>query len=176
MKGQIWISAVLYIAIGIIIISLLLTAAVPMINKMKDRNTVANTKDVLFDIDDTIKTVAKEGPGSQRELTPLSIKAGELLIDKDNERIAWRLNTNAIVSEPDTLIQEGVLTLLTQSTPIVDHYIINLNLSYASLIDLTLVSAYHNPFSGTYSLSVRHTGNFTAGPTTDMPVIELNIR
>ena len=175
-KGQIWVSAVLYVAIGVIVLSLLLTAAVPLINKMKDRNTVVNTKDVLFTIDETIKTVATEGPGSQRELTPLVMKAGQLVIDEKSDRISWSLETNAVITEPDTEIEEGAVTLLLESTPIVDKYVMHVNLTYLTLVDLKLISNYQNPFSGTYSMSIRHTGNFTPGAITDMPVIEINIR
>jgi hypothetical protein len=176
MKGQIWISAVLYIAIGVVVISLLLTAMVPLIEKMKDRNTVVQTKELLITVDETIKTVSKEGPGSQRGLSPFSIKAGQIVIDEDNDAISWSMDTTGTMIEPDVIIKEGVLTMLLASTPVTDKYRISVNLTYKNTIDLTLVSNYQNPFAGRYSVSVRHTGNFTPGPVTDKPVIELVIR
>jgi len=56
-KGQIWISAVLYIALGVVAISIVLSAGVPLINKIKDKNTIVQTKDILFAVDNIIRKV-----------------------------------------------------------------------------------------------------------------------
>ena len=87
MKGQIWISAVLYSALGIIIITIILSAGLPLINKIRDRNLVTQTKDIMRTLDDNIKKVANEGPGSKRFLSPLIIDGGELVIYETNERL-----------------------------------------------------------------------------------------
>ena len=39
-KGEVWISAALYFGLGIIIITLILTAGMPVINKLTNRNTI----------------------------------------------------------------------------------------------------------------------------------------
>ena len=88
MKGQVWISAVLYIAIGIVAISLILSAGLPLIYKMRDRNTVMQTKDLLHTFDSSIRQVASEGLGSQRVLDPVIIKGGKLSVEKDSIFIA----------------------------------------------------------------------------------------
>src|SRR3989344_3360128 len=110
-KGDIWVSAVLYLTLGVIAIALILGAAIPLINKIKDRNTVAQTKEVLFTLDEAIRRVANEGPGSQRELSPFTINAGKLTIDQTAEVIKWELETEAVIQEPNIELKEGVLTL-----------------------------------------------------------------
>ena len=37
-KGDIWVSAILYFGLGIIVIAILLAAGLPVINKLKDKN------------------------------------------------------------------------------------------------------------------------------------------
>ncbi len=71
-KGDVWVSAVLYIALGMVIITIVLAAGLPLVTKMKDKNTVAQTKRVMLSIDDNLKEVATEGPGSRRVI-PLEI-------------------------------------------------------------------------------------------------------
>ena len=43
-KGDIWISAALYTALGLILITVILSVGMPFVNKIKDRNTVLQTK------------------------------------------------------------------------------------------------------------------------------------
>ena len=38
-SGQIWISAVIFITLGIVAISLILAAAIPLVGKIKDKNS-----------------------------------------------------------------------------------------------------------------------------------------
>mgnify|MGYP001558011191 FL=1 len=55
-KGaSIWISAVLYFGIGIIILTILLTAGLPVINKLRDKNIVIQTKQVMHTLDENIR-------------------------------------------------------------------------------------------------------------------------
>ena len=79
--GEVWVSAVLYLALGLILITIVLAAGIPLINKIRDRNTVAQTKDILFVLDKNIRTVASEGTGSKRYVSPVNIDAVELVFD-----------------------------------------------------------------------------------------------
>ena len=67
-KGQTWISAVLYIALGTVVLTIIIAAGLPVLNKLRDRNAVLQTKEVLFELNNVIRTVVSEGPGSQRSL------------------------------------------------------------------------------------------------------------
>lgn len=167
-KGDLWVSAVLYITLGVIAIALILGAAIPLINKIKDRNTVVQTKEVLFTLDETIRRVANEGPGSQRELSPLTINAGKLTIDETNEAIKWELETEAVIQEPNTPLKEGVLTLTLQDTRTEGKYNMLVETQYTN-IDLNLTSSFSNPFTGKYTMLIRHTGRFTS----NKPVIQI---
>lgn len=175
-KAQIWVSAVLYIALGVIALTLVLTAAVPLINKMRDRNTITQTKELMYVLDKNIRRVASEGPGSQRELSPFIIKAGDFFIDekngdKDTNTISWDMETTAMMLEPGIAMQEGTLNLLLEETAIEGRYKINLGLSYENIAELFLNSDYGNPFSGRYTIIIRNTGELK----NDLPVIEVRV-
>lgn len=169
-KGDIWVSAVLYLTLGVIAIALILGAAVPFINKVKDRNTIAQTKEVLFTLDETIRRVANEGPGSQRELSPFTINAGKLTIDQTTEAIKWEMETEAVIQEPNTPLKEGVLTLELKETKTEGKYLMLITTQYSG-IDINLTSAYNNPFTGKFSMLVRHSGRFPS----NKPEIEMHI-
>ena len=175
-KAQIWISAVLYIALGIIVIALILAASIPLIDKIKDRNTVTETKNLLLTIDETIRIVSKEGPGSQRELSPITINKGRLFIHPETDIILWNLKTSAIILEPDTPIEEGVLSLLHKTTQVKNEYLMTITLDYTDHIDLELESDYQPPFTGHYSALILHNGNFTTTSLgEEIPVIKIKI-
>lgn len=161
MKGQIWISAVLYTALGLVIITILLSAGLPLINKIRDRNLVTQTKDIMHTLDDNIRKVANEGPGSKRFISPLVIDGGELIIDELNDRIIWSLKTKNKMAEPDIIFDESSLKLFLNETVVEDEYIINLELRYDNFADLKLSSQFENPFIGDYSMTVEHDGTYT---------------
>ena len=99
-KGDVWISVVLYTAIGVVALTLILSAGLPLIQKMRDKNTVAQTKNLMTIVDENVRAVVGEGPGSRRYLSPFEIKAGDLYIDQDSDRIYWSLKTTAKMVEP----------------------------------------------------------------------------
>jgi len=171
-KSQIWVSAVLYLTLGIVAISLLLAAAIPVINKMRDRNTMAQTKELMFTLDETIRTVLSEGPGSQRELSPFTIKSGYLFIDDSENKVVWTMETSAVLMEPNIQIQEGVLNMTLHSTKIEDKYNIELLLPYEGFIDIEISPNIANPLSGRYSLIIFHTGAVNADGE---PIIRFNV-
>ena len=111
-RGQIWISAVIYIGLGIVAIALLIGAGVPLINKMRDRNTFFQTKDVMHTIDNAVFEVFSEGPGSRRFLSPINIGKGNLYIHENlDQTIKWRMETDAVLQEPGTNLMEGNLEI-----------------------------------------------------------------
>ena len=118
-RGQIWVSAVLYIALGMIVITLILSAGVPLINNMRDRNTISQTKMVMFDLDSNIKAVANEAKGSVRYLSPVGINAGQLFIDQgDSNKIEWNMITQNKMIEPGIDFTEGDLNLRLEETAV----------------------------------------------------------
>ncbi len=168
-KSEIWVSAVLFIALGIVAISIILAAALPLIEKIKDKNTIIQTKGILLAIDDNVYTVANEGPGSQRQLSPLIIDKGELVIDEINDTIAWKMKTTAMLMEPNITIPEGNVNQRLDYTFVEDEYLITLWLEYEN-VNLTLDSKFSNPFKGKYSSLIKHTGYFDSNSN---PVISI---
>lgn len=167
MKGQVWISAVLYIAIGIVAISLILGAGLPVVYRMRDRNTVMQTKELLHTFDSSIRQVSSEGLGSQRILDPVIIKGGKMEIN-DNE-ISWQMDTSAVIMEPcgyegscDRSLKqhEGNIEMYLVETPVEDEYVIHLKLNYGDGIEVGLDenSLIKGSLTGKYSILVRNNG------------------
>ena len=134
-KADIWISAALYFGLGIIVITIILSAGLPLINRLKDKNTVIETKDVMFKLDTAIREVIRNGPGEQRSLS-LEIKKGDLSINNNENTLNWSYKTSALLSEPGLTISEGNLNITTENTGVKDEYLVTLSLNYEGLADL----------------------------------------
>lgn len=177
-KGVIWVSAILYVALGIIAITLILSAGLPLINKIRDKNVVAQTKGLMFSIDENIRTVVSEGPGSRRYLSPIVVKKGQLIIDgvtADNDNLMeWSMKTTNKLMEPGVKFQEGTMSIKMEPTPIENEYTIRLILNFTNIADIQVKSKYENPFSGSYSMLIKHTGTYEE-ENKDTPIIELEI-
>ncbi len=160
-KGDIWVSAVLYIALGMVIMTLVLAAGLPVIKKMRDKNTIMQTKRVLISIDENIRTIATEGPGSRRLISPLAIDSGKLKANTNDESLEWDLTTNNKLMEPGVEFQEGPLTLKLNETIIENEYEIRIMMNYTNTANLTIASGSPiGPYQGRFSLIITHTGNF----------------
>lgn len=171
-SGQIWISAILFMSLGIITIALVLTAAIPLVNKIADKNTIIRTKEILLKMDDTIKTVANEGPGSQRQLDPLVIEKGELIITNGTYKLLWQMDTSADIMEKDIEIVEGNIHQTLNSTFVEE--VNNMKVWVSSQnYNTTLNSRFSNPFKGEYIITIKHTGKFDIN--TDNPIIEIRV-
>jgi len=158
-KGQVWISAVLYIALGMIVITMILSVGVPLVNKMRDRNTLAQTKNVLFSIDNNIKAVVNEAKGSTRFLSPVDINEGQLIINEEENKIEWSMITGNKMIENDTVFSEGDLRILLEETGMVDEYNMQIYSDYSEKnIELSLEGDYQNPFQGRFSFSIKNNG------------------
>ncbi|MBM3199693.1 hypothetical protein FJZ53_02060 [Candidatus Woesearchaeota archaeon] len=181
-KGDIWVSAVLYIALGMVVVTLILTAGLPLINKMRDRNTIAQTKSMMFNIDANIKAVANEAKGSTRYLSPVDINSGQLFIgyavDKqkpeENDTVRWFMKTNNKMIEPRMDFSEGDLKMRLDTTAVEGEYEMNVYFDYNSRYDIKLTGEYDNPLQGRYSLSIKNKG-YAQGCADCLPEIEINV-
>lgn len=192
-KGDVWISAVLYMALGVIVLTIVLAAGVPMIQKMKDKNSFSQAKTVFYTVNENMKNVINEGPGSRRFMSPFEIKTGEFDIDTTNSQIIWKMKTKAKMMEPSYFFtdkpeddpdcegssgkvpcfREGDLYLFASETNIVDEYEAYLKLSYNGIAHLQLDSPFTGPFAGSYSFTIEHTGTYDAAD--QLPNIKLKI-
>jgi len=155
-NGQIWISAVLYLALGIIILTIVLAAGMPVIKNMKDKYTLTQTKEIMVTLDDNIRTVYSEGPGSQRPVK-IEIGKGDFLIDDEEDLINWSFISSLQISELNKEIKEDNLIIFTSSTGIEDQYKTDLRLDYSGILDLQY-EATTATLSGTHRLLITNTG------------------
>lgn len=173
-RGQIWISAVLYMALGVVILTIILAAGVPLIQKMKDKNTVTQTKNMFFVLDENVRGVLNEGPGAKRYLSPFEVRAGEFYVNTDKDLLTWKITTTAKLIEPGIEMSEGAVKMQSTKTLLVDEFIMNLMLNYTNVAKLNLVSDFQNPFTGVYSLSIKNTGTYMPAPD-NRPIVEITI-
>jgi len=173
-RGSVWVSAILYIGLGLVVISLLLTAGLPVINKIKDKNTFTQTKALFFKIDKNIIDVINEGPGSRRLLNPLEITQGDLIIDgSDENKIKWSMETSNLLMDPGYVREEGNLKVWLTETNVKENYVINLELDYFGTAVVDLSSDYDNPFRGSYSVVIENTGDYDS--VTGKPKISIEV-
>ena len=107
-KGQIWVSAVLYLLIGSIVIILILQAGLPIIKKSKDRSVFTKTQDMFMSLDNVIVDLIDSGAGSQR-VVPFEIHEGQVKLE--NNRMTWNMESETKILEPGTDISRGNLKI-----------------------------------------------------------------
>jgi len=132
-QGQIWISAALYTALGIILIGLVLSVGMPFIGKIQMRNTLKQTEKVMFDIDKIIREVWNEGLGSKRPIF-VEIQEGDFLIS--SKEITWTIiSEDKLGIEPDLLEDKKIRrgNLIISSTQLGQGYEIELKLEYDAI-------------------------------------------
>ena len=103
-KGQIWVSAVLYLLIGSIVIILILQAGLPIIKKSKDMSVFTKTQDMFMSLDNVIVDLIDSGAGSQR-VVPFEIHEGK--VNLANDRLTWEMESDTKIIEPGTDIVIG---------------------------------------------------------------------
>ncbi|MEM2713812.1 MAG: hypothetical protein QXS07_01295 [Candidatus Pacearchaeota archaeon] len=132
-RADIWISTVIYILIGLAVISALLIATRPKIEEAKDRYTINYMINALNSLNGLILDV-NEMPGSAR-LFELKIAKGELRIKPQEDKVEWQLGTNFKFSELNQLISVGTVNLIT--TQEAGRFITKLFLNYTEPINIT---------------------------------------
>lgn len=161
-RGDIWISAALYTALGIIMVTLILSVGMPFVNKLKERNTVLQTKNVIYEMDNVIRAVYNEGFGSRRPLF-VEIGEGDFLIDNVNDKISWKIvsdeklgiepNVGKKCDDPGALvIKEGNLNICSEQLG--QGYEIELYLDYRD--DGIDIESSLRLLSGKYNLVIEH--------------------
>jgi len=160
-RGQIWVSAALYIALGIIVISVVLTAGLPLINKIQAKNTLLQSKNVMFELDSTIRGVMLEGAGSKRPVY-VEVEKGELIIDPETDskkRILWTFSSKYNPGiEEGAQIKEGNLLITNQK--IGNEYEINIILDLTNFLGGAGLryddEASKKTIAGAYNLVIEH--------------------
>src|SRR3989338_7144438 len=107
-KAELWISAVLYLLIISIVMSIVLQAGLPMLKNLRDKSIVLQTRDNFINLDKHIQEIDDAGPGSQR-VVPFEIKKGDLKVE--DGRVLWEFDTEAEIMQPGSSQKSGNLRL-----------------------------------------------------------------
>ena len=133
-KAQIWVETAIYTLIGLTIIAILLSVALPQIDKIKDKSIIKQTIEALNDLDNKILDI-EQSPGNVRVVN-FKIGKGKLEINPVTDSIIYSLeNTKLELSEPGKPIQEGPITLETQEYG--SNFNIILTMDYSGSLNIT---------------------------------------
>ncbi len=149
-RAQIWVETAIYTLIGLTIIAILLSIAIPQIDKIKDRSVIRQTIEALNDLDNKLLEIG-QSPGNVRVVN-FKIGQGKLEINPVTDSIIYSLeNTKLELSEPGKQIPEGPIVLETQE--------------YGANFNIILTMNYSSNLNITYSGSDENTKTIQAGAT-----------
>ena len=118
-KGQIWISAILYILIITAVMVLVLNAGVPILKDLQDKTVFTRAKNTFLSLNQHITDISEEGVGSQR-VVPIEIEKGALAVE--DGALKWKLRTDAKILESGSEIALGNLYITANADVIAQKY------------------------------------------------------
>ncbi len=110
-KADIWVSTVIYMLIGLSIISALLFAAKPKIEEARDRFVINYMINTFNSLDGFIREI-NEVPGMARYFD-IKISKGEFKVIPENDTIEWKISTNFKFSEIGQELKVGNVNLIS---------------------------------------------------------------
>jgi hypothetical protein len=127
-RGQVWVETVIYTLIALVMIGAVLTFAKPKIEQMQDKATIAQTIELLENLNTIILDVRKVS-GNQR-VFDIGIKKGEMIIDAENEKISFEIESKHEYSQIGEKIKRGSVDILTEEISEKKLYKVILTLDY----------------------------------------------
>ncbi len=103
-KGAIWVSAVIYVMIAVIVMVIVLETGLPLIKSMSERSAFNKIRETLVNLDSQIIQIASEGQGSQR-VVPVEVFDGEVKFEE--QKVRWRLETKNRLVEQNSRVELG---------------------------------------------------------------------
>jgi type II secretory pathway pseudopilin PulG len=113
-KGQVWVETVIYTLIGLAVIGLLLAVAKPKIDQMKDRALIDQAVEAMEAINSKIYEVQR-APGNRR-VVDLKIGKGTFIIDSENDKISWVIESSYEYSEAGANVSLGTMVVRTRES------------------------------------------------------------
>lgn len=107
-KGAIWISAVIYVMIAVVVMVIVLEAGLPLIKGLSERSAFTKIRETLSGLDSQIRQIASEGQGSQR-VVPIEVFDGEFKVE--DQKVRWKLETENKIVEPNSRVALGNLVI-----------------------------------------------------------------
>lgn len=111
-KAQIWISAILFILVITVSLTIVLRAGTPLVTNLQDKTIFTRQKNLFLSLDQNIRDIAAEGQGSQRVI-PVEIEKGQLEVTDGTLR--WAFKTDAKILESGSEIDLGNLYITSNS-------------------------------------------------------------
>jgi uncharacterized protein (UPF0333 family) len=159
-RGQVWIETVIYLLIAFVMIGLVLSFVRPKIEEMRDKAIIESSLEVMKNIDNLILTIGS--PGNKR-LIDLSIKKGALIIDGENNKMIFEMESRYIYTEPGESIAIG--NMVAKTTDKGEYNIITITRDFGANYDLTYQGANIekklNKASTPYKLYMTNNGAIT---------------
>ena len=161
-KGQIWVETVIYTLIGLAIIGLVLTIAKPEIDAKKDEIAIEQAIEALTNIDNKIRIVFGSSVGNRRTVE-LMITNGEFMIDMENDKLSWTVDSSFLYSEEGVAVSVGKIDVTTSRN---DPWEVNLETRYG--VDIQFDSGdvgtkLFLPSPTPYKLTIENSGENSEG-------------
>lgn len=150
-NAQVWVETAIYTLIGLTLITVVLSVALPQIEKIKDRETVKQTIVALNLLNQKISET-REAPSSTR-IYDLFLAKGKVEINCENDTISYLLqNTRLEFSQIGETIREGDIITKTERFGNRFNIILSINMSsntnitFNSKEDLKTIQAAPSPY------------------------------
>jgi type II secretory pathway pseudopilin PulG len=158
-KGQVWVETVIYVLIGLALISLVLSFVMPRINQQRDKIIVDQTVVSLSKFDRKINEVINGGRDNKR-IVDFSMKQGSFYINSEENEIVFVLEgLSKPYSEPGIEIPVGRVNVETTEGRKTSS--VNLTLEYFG-VNLVYDDVEQNkkftPSSTPYRFSIENNG------------------
>ncbi|MEM4500075.1 MAG: hypothetical protein QXD62_01860 [Candidatus Woesearchaeota archaeon] len=111
-KSQVWVSVVLWILIGLLVLGILLSFGFPLFRRTREQIAFQQVVSEFQNLKTSIDTVIKEGPGSQR-LVELNIPSGA--INFSENALLWSGRFEEKLVEPYTRIEQGGVVIASEA-------------------------------------------------------------
>ncbi|MEX2016922.1 MAG: hypothetical protein WD876_00410 [Candidatus Pacearchaeota archaeon] len=157
-RGQIWVETVIYTLIAFVLIGAVLAIAQPRIEEIQDKAFIEQSLGVMKDVDNILLSLAQGGVGNKRVIE-LGVKNGNFIIDGENDRIIFEIDSVYAYSEPGQDYKEGNMIINTMQKG--DVYSVNITRTYISY-NITYGGAETSRIIGKasapYRVSISHNG------------------
>ncbi len=118
-KAQIWVSTVIWLLIGTLILALVLSFGLPIFNRTKETVTYQQVVDQFQNLKSTLDSIAKEGVGSQK-VVDLSIPKGS--VDFSSDGIIWNAVMNYPLFQPQSRMDVNGVIVATDADVSAEEY------------------------------------------------------
>ncbi len=118
-KAQIWVSTVIWLLIGTLILALVLSFGLPIFNRTKETVTYQQVVDQFQNLKSTLDSIAKEGVGSQK-VVDLSIPKGS--VDFSSNGIIWNAVMNYPLFQPQSRMDVNGVIVATDADVSAEEY------------------------------------------------------